>query len=213
MSLPPLKFMLDSQLARCEEDFHIALQFVGKNEKSLRRHHLEGALSDAWQAYCTFVRYVLIRSSVGSVTSSGTVLAASVVPAIWERVSHIGIRAAYGKSPQLGVVNSVLWKEPTWGDSTKIVDIVNALAPSNATSLKSNFAGGLIGPKHCQIVRNACAHKNTQTSTEVKNLASQYIASPLKEPTDAMTWKVAGTNEFAFLAWIDDMKAIAVGVT
>jgi hypothetical protein len=212
MSLPPLKFMLECQLARCEQDFHIALRFTDKRDKSVRRHHLEGALSDAWQSYCGFVRYVLIRSSLGTVTSAGTMLAPSVTPTKWERVSHIGLRAANGNAAQPGVVNHILRKEPTWGDSSKIVNIVNALAPSNAATLKANFAGGLLGPKHCQIVRNACAHKNTQTSAEVSGLASQYIASPIRDPTDAMTWRVSGTQEFAFLAWIDDMKAIAGGV-
>lgn len=212
MSLAPLKFMLDAQLARSEFDFKVALEFNSKKDRALRRHHLEGALSDAWQAYCSFVRYVLIRSATGTVSSVGMVLPASVVPATWQRVSHISLRAAKGTSPQPGVVNSVLRKEPTWGDSSKIVDIVNALAPANGLTLKGNFAGGLVGPKHCQIVRNACAHKNTQTNAEVRALASRYLVLAYKEPTDAMLWKVPVTNEYAFLSWIDDMKDIAAGV-
>lgn len=212
MSLPPLKFMLDSQLARSEEDFKVALGFTSKKDKALRRHHLEGALSDAWQAYCSFVRYVLIRSATGTVASSGAMLGPSVIPPTWERVSYIGGRAANGNNVQPGLTNNILRKEPTWGDSSKIVDIVNALAPANGITLKANFAGGLTGPKHCQIVRNACAHKNTQTSGEVRAIASQYLVSAFKEPIDAMLWKVPPTNEYAFLSWIDDMKAIAAGV-
>lgn len=211
MSLAPLKFMLDCQLSRCEDHFYAALMITGLKDRHLRKHHLEGTLSDAWQSYCLFVRYVLIRSSVGSTTATGVVLPPSIVPATWERVSHVVVRASKSKPPQVGQVNNLLIKEPTWGDSSKIVPLILALAPANAANLLGFLGGGLQGPKHCQIVRNACAHRNTQTCADVDALSTQYIASRVRHPTDAMTWMDPATGEFAFLMWIEDMRTIAHG--
>jgi len=203
--------MLDSQLSRCKEHFNAALMLSAHKDRYLRTHHLEGALSDAWQAYCTFVRYLLIRSSIGSVTATGIVLPPSVVPSNWERVSHVAIRASAGKGPQVGGSNNLLLKEPTWGDSAKIVNLVNGLAPANSSTLLGYLGGGLAGPKHCQIVRNACAHRNNQTRASVDALASLYIAFRIKHPVDAMTWKDRTSGQYAFVCWIDDMQAIAEG--
>lgn len=211
MDLFPLLFMLESQLSRCERSFIDALMIQNATETLKRRHHLEGTLSDAWQAYCSFVRQLVIRSSTGCTTSKGIVHAASITPASWQRASYIAYRVSNKSRILPASVNGVLRKEPTWGDTTKIIDIVSALSPGNATTLISHLAGGLLGPKHCQTVRNACAHRNHQTRAEVEALASFYTAARIRHPTDAMSWRDPVTNQFAFLSWIDDMKTIAEG--
>lgn len=211
MDLLPLRFMLELQLGRCEHVFKDALTITGHRARERRYHLLEGALSDAWQAYCSFVRQLVIRSCTGCSTASGLVYAASIVPAQWQRASYIAIRAKQGRSIQPGHANNFLWKEPTWGDTNSIVDIVSALNPGNAHTLIAHLAGGLTGPKHCQTVRNACAHRNYQTKSEVSYLAAAYIATRIRHPTDAMTWRVPTSLEFAFLSWLDDMKTIAEG--
>jgi hypothetical protein len=201
--------MLELQLNRCEAAFKDALTLNQKADSLRRTHHLEGSLSDAWQAYCAFVRNVCIRSSIGCTTASGTVHAACVVPPSSGRVSHIALRTAKNRPIQAGAVNAVLRLEPTWGDSSKIVDIINALGPGNAANLLGSFAGGLTGPKHCQTVRNACAHRNHQTKAEVEALAPLYIAGKVMHPTDALVWKEPANSDFAFVAWLDDMRTIA----
>jgi len=201
--------MLESQLWRCEQAFKDALTLNKKQEIWRRKHHLEGALSDAWQAYCSFVRGVCIRSSGGCKTSAGVVHPPSVVPADWRRVSYIALRIAKNRPVQPGLTNDVLRKEPTWGDSGKIIVIVNALNPGNAATLLGALAGGLKGPKHCQMLRNACAHRNHQTRAEVEALAPIYIATKLLHPTDAMVWRDPTTMTFAFVSWLDDMRTIA----
>lgn len=203
--------MLESQLWRCELAFRDALSLTKTDERVRRRHHLEGALSDAWQAYCAFVRNLCIRSSTGCKTSAGVVHQPSVIPAHWKRVSYIALRVNNNQSVGPGFTNDVLRREPTWGDSGKIVDIVYALNPGNAGTLLGSLAGGLSGPKHCQTVRNACAHRNHQTRAEVEALAPSYIAAKLRHPTDALVWKDPATMTFAFESWLDDMRTIAHG--
>jgi len=181
------------------------------SDRQLRRWILETVLSDSWQSYCNFVRHVCVQSCVGCTTSSSTIKA-TAVPCTWNRVSYVASRAARGHTVAAGRVNGLLRKEPTWGDPVKIATIINALNPSNKAVLLNHFSGGLFGPKHCQVVRNATAHKNTQTKTEVLALAASYSANPIRYPTDAMFWVDPPSGKFAFLSWLDDMRAIATGV-
>jgi hypothetical protein len=211
MDLNSVYFRFELQIHRTERHFKDALLVADRNDKSDRHYLLEGILSSAWQSYCSFVRQVTIYSSLGCRTASGVNHAPSIAPAKWERASYIALRASKGASIAPTTLNTLLIKEPTWGDSSKISDIINALCPGNSGTLKSHLAGGLTGPKHCQQVRNACAHKNHQTKADLKTLAPFYIASPVVHPTDVMTWRDPQSQEFAFLSWTDDMKAIAQG--
>lgn len=182
---------------------------VRHEDRHVRRHKLEGALSDAWQAYCEFVRSVCINSAVGSITATGAATTPSINPPTWQRASYIAICGAKGKPPRPTDVNQTKRHEPTWGDVKKIIDIVNALAPSNASTLISYLGGSLYGPPHCQLVRNACAHKNDQNLQEVRALSVLYLARPIAAPTDALIWTDTVTGKPAFISWLDDMRAIA----
>ena len=211
MELAPLSFMLSLQLDRAEAQFRDTLAVVDAKNRTRRRHRLEGILSDTWQAYCGFVRQLCIRSSTGCTGKTGSTYAASIVPANWRRASYIAICAAKPCRPRAALENDLLWKEPTWGDSAKVIAIVRELNPGNAGVLTRFLAGGLTGPKHCQIVRNACAHRNHQNKAKVELLAPSYIATPIHAPTDALSWRDPTTNDFAFVSWLDDMRAIADG--
>lgn len=179
-------------------------------DRQVRRHKLEGALSDAWQSYCEFVRCVCINSAIGCITSGGTTTLPSITPPTWQRASHIAIRGAARRAAHATDVNQTKRHEPTWGDNTKIIDIVNALAPTNASILISYLGGSLYGPPHCQLVRNACAHKNDQNLQGVKSLSVLYLAHPINSPTDCLMWTDTVSGKPAFISWLDDMRAIAI---
>jgi hypothetical protein len=196
------------QLLRAERTFKSALLEVNDHR---RRHRLEGVLGDAWQAYCRFSREVCINSAIGCTTASGIATVPSIVPATWERASYVAIRAVAPAVVLPNLTNTILRKEPTWGDSGKVALVLNALNPSNLPALQAHFVGGLLGPKHCQVVRNAAAHKNSQTFAEVRGLAVHYSAVPIAAPTDALLWKDATTGVHAFESWLDDMRTIASG--
>ena len=210
MDLLPMRQLLESQLTRFERQFEQTVIGIPV-ERLARRYQLEGILSHLWQAWCSFSRNICISSATGCTTAGGIVCAASISPTTWERASYIAIRGAKGDRVKPGNINSLLRHEPTWGDASKIVDILNALNPQNKNTLKASLAGGLPGPMHCQIVRNACAHTNHQTKADVLALAVSYIPSPIVHPVDALTWRIPVTGDFAFLDWIDDMRTIADG--
>jgi hypothetical protein len=109
--------------------------------------------------------------------------------------------------------NSILRHEPTWGDTSKLVDVVHKLNPANASNLVAFFAGGLSGPRHCQLTRNACAHVNRETLQEVLAMAVDYEAFSIRHPIQALHWRIPRDGTPAFLAWIEDMRDIARGVT
>lgn len=201
--------ILTERLNRAEAAFRNATPLHG--ERHRQRWIFEAALSDAWQGYCSFVRHVCIASSTGCQTASGAVLAASVAPPTWQRASYVSIRSSKNAAVHPAQTNSSLRREPTWGDSSKITDIVGGLNPANKATLVAHFAGGLTGPKHCQVVRNAAAHKNHQTKDEVEALAASYVASRILYPTDAMLWRDPANGDYAFLSWLEDMKVIAAG--
>ena len=210
MRLTTFERLLRMQLARAQTAYLEAVLMTRREDRQVRRHKLEGAISDAWQSYCEFVRCVCINSAIGCVTSSGTSTSPSITPPTWQRASHIAIRGAAKKAPHATNVNQTKRHEPTWGDVTKIIDILNALAPTNAANLISYLGGSLYGPPHCQMVRNACAHKNDQNLQGVRNLSVLYLAQPITAPADCLTWTDTATGKPAFISWLDDMRAIGI---
>lgn len=204
--------MLRAQLGRAELGFREASLLRSPADRHRKRWILETVLSDSWQSYCNFVRHVCVQSCIGCTTPSGAVTA-TAVPCTWARVSYVAIQAAKGGAVAAGKTNAILRKEPTWGDPTKITAIINILNPSNKAILISHLSGGLSGPKHCQTVRNASAHKNNQTKNEVLALAASYAAHPIIYPTDAMFWIDPTSGDLAFISWLEDMRAIAAGIT
>jgi hypothetical protein len=197
------------RLRRAEIEFEKALMVTAYADKHTRRYVLDGAVSDAWQAYCDFVRDVCIGSCVGAINASGVGLIPSIVPITPERASYIAVRAAKGAPIVAGKENSEKWREPTWGDSAKIDTIITSLNPTNLPTLKTAFQSSLLGPQHCQTVRNACAHRNEQTFKSVTDLAAKYLAHQIWGPSEASTWPVPGSRERAFMSWTDDMRTIA----
>lgn len=211
MFLKTFERRLRVRLLRAERAFTDAVVISKSADRHIRRYFLEGAVNDAWQAYCDFSREVCVQSSIGCTRANGVVTIASILPATWERASYVALRAVKSASVTPGAGNDVLRKEPTWGDSSKIGAIIAALNPSNAVQLRTYLFGGLTGPKHCQIVRNAVAHKNYQSLAEVRALAVDYVARPIMLPTDALDWTEPTTGTYAFLVWLDEMRGIAAG--
>jgi hypothetical protein len=126
-----------------------------------------------------------------------------------QRVIYEAGCAVKGQPPRAGarIINS--WAEITWGDIDKLVIVVGALNPTNRTELLNGFGGGLSGPKHLQIVRNASAHINRDNATSINRLAAYYYGNPIKHPTDLATRSHILTKDPAFISWISDMKLMS----
>lgn len=174
---------------------------------------LEGLVSMTWQTWCLFCRQLVIASGSGCVTRSGIVLTASVNPPTWQRISYIAKCVKSNSTPRAGRINTVLRHEPTWGNTDSLIDIISVLDPPNKSQLLSAFGPVTRGPNHLQTVRNASAHLNHQTFSEVKKLIPYYQGLSLRHPIDLALWIEPSSENFAFAAWLDEMRSIAERAT
>jgi hypothetical protein len=148
---------------------------------------------------------VVIQSALGATTASGIVLPACATS--WEEVSAAAIQAARLKLPQPRAVNNSLRLEPTWGDTKKLLNIIQRIQLGNQQQLAQSF-GASAYISHVQTVRNAAAHRHNQNTAEVIALSPFYLVSRLRHPTEALLWLEQQTQSFAFIFWLDDMKMI-----
>jgi hypothetical protein len=169
---------------------------------------LEGLVSTLWQHWSLFCRRVVFSSALGCITRSGTVIAPCVAPTQWERVSYVALRVYAGANVHPAVVNTNLKREPTWGDVKRVQNIVTVLSPGNAAQLVNCLGSVSRGPIDVQLVRNASAHRNAQTFAAVKSLNVYYNATRIRHPVEAVTWVDPASGDFAFMAWIDEMRLL-----
>ena len=106
-------------------------------------------------------------------------------------------------------VNSDLWREPTWGDVQTVQGVVKALSPANAADLVSCLGSVSRGPVHVHRVRNAAAHRNLQTLADVRSLSIYYNATGIRHPLEVVTWTEPQSRDYAFVAWLEEMRLVA----
>lgn len=171
---------------------------------------LEGLLSHTWQAWCGFCRSCVVGSCVGTVTSGGTTVAALPSAATEEHVSAAAIRAKNrGRPPYWGSTNTILRYEPTWGDVNVLVDILTRLQPANHRQLLAAFSSGSASARALQVIRNASAHHNYQSVTEIQALQSSYVVFPIGHPTHAMFWIEPHSSDFLVIHAMQELKLVA----
>lgn len=178
----------------------------------------EGLVSQTWQAWGHFCRQLIMLSALGCVSRGGVSINPCVAPATTQRVSYLSIWATGTRSPtsipNATRTNTVLRREPTWGNVSSLVDIVQVINPANRQIIEPVFGAVTGGPLDLQKVRNASAHYNAETAADILSLASSYVANgrPL-HPTDALFWTDPKSSDYAFSSWIDDLRLISDLVT
>lgn len=170
---------------------------------------LEGLVSALWQHWSLFCRRVVFSSALGCVTRSGNAVTACVTPLLWERVSYISWRVHSGGAINTGNLNTDLRREPTWGDVQKVQNVIATLSPANAQQLITCLGSVSRGPIDVQLVRNAAAHRNTQTLAAIRMLNIYYNAKKISHPAQVSTWTEPVSRDFAFIAWADEMRLLA----
>ncbi|MEM1445097.1 MAG: hypothetical protein AAGF84_03520 [Planctomycetota bacterium] len=126
-----------------------------------------------------------------------------------ERVSWIATKYQSPVKAMAGGANTILRKEPNWGDVIVLQKVLGVLNTDNVTHLTAVFGSISGGPLHLQRMRNACAHLNSQTLADVRNLAPFYNAFPIRHPAEALLWEERNTSDYLFIAWISTLKTIA----
>ena len=101
-----------------------------------------------------------------------------------------------------------LYLEPTWGHVDRLIDVIQALAPTNRGNLLSAFS---IIPliEHVRLIRNATAHRNVQSFAAVLAFQSQYLANPVRHPLEALFWVDPSTGRTLIHSRLDDMRISA----
>jgi hypothetical protein len=209
MQLDALRGRLAARLARAEALFFGFAPGVKRNCRHDQVAFLDGLLSYTWQAWCRFCRDLVVYSCLGAQTKAGVVLPVSVAPASQERVSYLAIQAKRGKPAAAGHTNAVWRYEPTWGDVSVLVKIVTLANPANTSQLLATFGGVTKGPLHLQRVRNASAHLNDQSFADLLAIQLYYLGSPIRFPCEASFWLDTVNADFAFVAWLDEMRHLA----
>lgn len=170
-------------------------------------------LLENWQNWCDFCREVVILSCSGTITRGGTVVGQRVSINTWNRIAYEANQAQRGQPAKLGKMTNYRRHEPTWGDQNVLLTIIPALSPNNAPNLMAGFGLSVYGPKHIQVIRNATAHLNPESMSEVRKLLPYYSGKRLSHPTELMWWTEPRTNSDAIFFWIDELELIASQVT
>jgi len=182
---------------------------IGRSPSWHLRSLTETMVSDTWQLWCVFCRNLLLSSCEGGHSRKGAPVIARRGDNSWKRVGYEAVCAFRGNKPKPTKVIGSLYQEPTWGDQDKLIDIVGCLSPSNSVQLLTAFGLPLRGPKHLQIVRNACAHKHRESISKVLALEIYFVSPKLFTPSD-IVWQVeASSGNLGMYAWLDDLQVIA----
>ncbi len=166
-------------------------------------------LSDVWQNWCGFCREIILLSCVGTTTRSGSIISARAIDNSWKRVAYEAKQAIIGKSAAQGKTIQFRRHEPTWGDQNVLLTIIPSLAPANASTLFSGFGIPIYAPKHVQVIRNACAHLNSETISEVRRLLPLYKGKNFSHPLDLLWWIEPKNNSDAIFFWLEELELVA----
>lgn len=174
---------------------------------------IESLINHTWQIWCLFSRQLIMTSALGGATRNGICVPPCVTPSDWTRVSYIANCAASGNPAKFGKTNSLLRKEPTWGNVDKLVDIINGLNTANKQALLSALSIAARSSDHMQIIRNCTAHLCGETFSLVRDIRPYYNVHILRHPCDAVFWVDPNNGLHAFISWLDDMRQAADAAT
>jgi len=173
---------------------------------------LEGLLSRIWQSWCRFCRSTLVESCMGTVTVSG-----DLVPALPDAISEVHVskaamRAKKQQQPFWLGTNTELWKEPTWGDTDGLLDIVLRLYPSNHSTLTGMCTLANVGSAILQAARNACAHDNVETRANLIAQSTAYTTFPVTHPIQSLFWVHTGSSAYLLPHALEALRDAAIYV-
>lgn len=204
MELRRLQQRFENRINLAETQFSLFLSSSsGTALKKQEIHQLEGWLSDVWQTWCRFCRITVFKSCTGCTSASVGLIPASHTNI--HTISFIAAKQKRGVPPAIVGSNKILRHEPTWGHIDKLLDVIKALSPSNSSILLSGF-GTLPQIDEIRIIRNAAAHWNNETHTEVLALSSAYTAHQINHPIEALLWNDPYSGRTLVQARMEDMR-------
>lgn len=202
---------LQRRLNWADNEFRSQHNLANKSLTNKEIFHLNGLVDYTWQAWNRFSREYFMYCSLGCTAKNGIPIPAAnnVHPLTEDRVSYLSTRFTQPHKITPHGSNTILRHEITWGDIDKILGLSAHCGLSNHTIVTSSFGGGLLGPKHMQILRNAIAHLNKETYQSLSALANNYKSFKTRHPASALYWRTINDDLYAMSAWIEDMILIA----
>jgi hypothetical protein len=168
----------------------------------------EVLISDIWQNWSLFCRELVLSSCFGTKARDGSTVPSCVVSKNRQRLLYeASCIAKSSKIKPNGHLNFKRLSEPSWGNIDKLLPIISSLTPNNSNTLLSAF-GSFTNVKDIRYVRNACAHKNSETISEISSIPS-YHHTKLNYPTDIAWCSNSGGATYAIELWLYEMNLIA----
>lgn len=207
-SLVEINARFSSRLARLSNAF-ILFEVVRGGRSSYERWAAqEGFLSSLWQAWCGFCREAIMLSCLGTTTQSGNSTTCQFSHYSEAEILFIAKCLANNSMPKHIRPISGMYAEPTWGDVSKISKILIGLSPSNLSVMSTAF-NSITLATDLQTVRNTCAHINKEGLASLNLMKVRYNDNKFRHPSDAMFWIDPVTGDFAWQAWILELKIAA----
>ena len=169
----------------------------------------EGLISALWQLWSYFSRSVVISSALGTTTASGATATSS-----WCHLSEYQLLAVCQRVARGNKLPSNLqnipplrgnYLEPTWGDSAKVIRIVNHIGPTTSNNILFGFGLRNIS-LDLQIVRNACAHISPDSASDINQLKLKYSNTRYSHPSEVLFWIDPSTGNEAWQVWIHELR-------
>lgn len=171
---------------------------------------LEGLLSRVWQTWCRFCRSSVCESCLGTTSASGQIVPPLPQATSEGHVSAAAINAKKNCSKVWGGTNNSLRREPTWGKADDLITIIAELGPANKNQLLAAFSTGHQSAEALRLIRNAAAHNNSETITEVHDMRSRYLVFSITHPIQALFWTQPKSRDFLVLHAIQELRDAAL---
>jgi hypothetical protein len=171
-------------------------------------HYLiESLLSDIWQSWCMFCRQLILLSCQGTIARNGDVVAKRLGDTSELRLTYEAKQYAAQQPLKPNGQNAFHKRyEPTWGDLNLLIRMISGLNPNNSANLLVSV-GSFSKIKELQFLRNACAHKNSETISGVKLMFLVYGTHNVNYLSEYAFCSSAGARLVEI--WLFEMETIA----
>lgn len=210
MSLHRLNGWLSSRLTKYSIRASELQRQLGQIPPWQHRYLTESLISDIWLSWCWFSRVLIHKSVRGTKARDATKVAGRRGDNSWQRIGHQCNKAVRAQNDN-GILAAGFQMrfEPTWGDISALIKMVNTLAPANQGQLLTALGLPFSGPKHMQIVRNCAAHKTVESLSFLRSEFSLvYAISGVATPAEVVWANKVGTPDLAIDLWLHEMKII-----
>ncbi len=210
MSLHRLNSWLSNRITKYGIRASFLQSQLGQIPSWQHRYLTESLISDIWLSWCWFSRILIHKSIRGTKARNSAVITGRNGDNSWQKIGHQCNKASLSQNHNSPLpIGFLMRREPTWGDISALIKMVNTLAPANQAQLLTALGLPFSGPKHIQIVRNCAAHKTIENLASLRSeFALTYAISGTATPNEVVWANKLGTTDLAIDMWLHEMRII-----